>query len=59
VPVLGEDDVLEVLRDFVDGRDDRVSACDGKRPAGAEVVLHVDDEEDVVGGSVHQRISSY
>jgi hypothetical protein len=51
--------VLEVLRDFVDRRKNGIPARHGQCPAGAEVVLHVDDEEDVVGGSVHQRISSY
>ncbi len=53
VPVLGEDDVLEVLRGAVDRVDDGIAVGNGERPAGAEVVLHVDDEEDVVGSDLH------
>ena len=53
MPVLGEDDVFEMRRDLVDYRDDLVTARDGQRSAGAEVVLHVDDEEDILRGDVH------
>jgi hypothetical protein len=60
VPVLGEDDVLEERRDFVDDGDDFIAARDGELPAGAEIVLHVDDDEEVVMGDVHRAAySSY
>jgi hypothetical protein len=45
VPVLGQDHRLEVVHEGVDGRDDLVAARDGERAAGAEVVLHVHDEQ--------------
>ena len=50
MPVLREDDVLEPRRDAMDGRDHCIAIGHGQRPAGAEIVLHVDDEEDVVQG---------
>ena len=53
VPVLGEDDVLEMLRGAVDGVDDGIAVGNGERAAGAEVVLHVDDQEDVGGSDLH------
>ena len=53
VPVLGENDVLEVRRDVMDDRDDFVAAGHGQCPAGTEIVLNVDDEENVVRGDLH------
>jgi len=53
VPVLGEDDVVEDGSEAVDGGEDGIAIGDGQCAAGAEVALHVDDEEDVVGGDVH------
>jgi len=48
VPVLGEDDVLEMSRGAMDGSNDGVSIGNCKGAAGAEIVLDVDHEEDVV-----------
>ena len=58
VPVLGEDDVLESAGEFIDDGDDLLAFGDGKRAAdsvdcGAEVVLHVDDEERVGRLEIH------
>jgi hypothetical protein len=47
VPVLGKEDVVELLGDVVDAWEDGVSVRDGQGAAGKEVVLHVDDEERV------------
>ncbi len=49
VPVLGEDDVLEVRGESVDDGDDCVSIGNGEPPAGAEVALDVDEEQKVGG----------
>lgn len=43
VPVLGEDDVLEILRGAVDGFDDGIAVDDSECAAGAEIILHVGD----------------
>jgi len=61
VPVLGEDDVLESAGEFIDDGDDLLAFGDGKRAAdsvdcGAEVVLHVDDEERVGGFELHDDL---
>ena len=48
MPVLGENDVLEARRDAMNDRDDCVAVGHGKSPAGAEVILYVDDEEYVL-----------
>ena len=53
VPVLREDDVLETRRDGMDGRNDGVAVGHGERAAGAEIILHVDDEEDVLWSDLH------
>lgn len=53
VPVLGEQDVLEQRRDAMDGGDHGISARHGECSAGAEIILHVDDDEDVLGGDLH------
>ena len=53
VPVLGEDDVPEFGSDAVNDGDHRVAVGYGQRATGAEVVLHVDDNEDVLGGDLH------
>jgi hypothetical protein len=56
VPVLGEDDVLEMLCGAMDRPDDRVTVGNGECAAGAEIVLHVDDKEDVVGRDPHKGV---
>jgi hypothetical protein len=47
MPILGEDDVLESRGDGVDDGNDLVAAGDGESAAGAEIILHIGDEEDV------------
>ena len=53
VPVLREDDVLEAPRDAVDRRDHGIAVGYGQRAAGAEIVLHIGDEQDVASGDFH------
>ena len=57
VPVLGEEDVLEGPGEHIDCGDDRKAAMDFERSAvEQEVVLHVDHQECVVPGEVHEGI---
>ncbi len=56
VPVLCEADVLEERRDPVDDGNDVVAARDGQLPAGAEVILDVDDEEEILGSEAHKVV---
>jgi hypothetical protein len=42
-----------MLGGVMDGLDDGVAVLNGERSAGAEIVLHVDDEEDVGGSDLH------
>jgi hypothetical protein len=54
VPILGEEDVVELLREGIDAGDDGVALTDFKGSADAverrkEVSLHVDDKESVRG----------
>ena len=49
VPVLRKDDMLEAPRELIHEGDDLVAFVDGERPARAEVILEVDDEECVAG----------
>jgi len=48
MPVLSQNDVLKSRRDAMDGRDYLVAARNSKRAAGTKIILHVDDEENVV-----------
>ena len=45
VPILRHHDVLEVLGDAVDDRNDLIAVFDRKAAAGQETVLHVDHNE--------------
>lgn len=56
MPVLGEDDVLKARRDLQDGRDDGIAIMHSESPTGAEVVLHVDDEECGLWGGMHGAV---
>jgi len=49
VPVLSEDDVVELSAERVDKRDDLVAVLNRERSAGAEVVLDVDDQKRIAG----------
>jgi hypothetical protein len=42
----------------MDGRDHLVAQGNGKRAAGAKIVLHVDDEENVVLIDSHRKFLS-
>ena len=53
VPVLREDDVLELWRNPVNHGNDRIAVCNGQCPSGAEVVLYVDHDENVLLGDLH------
>ena len=55
VPVLREDDVLEVPGELIDDRHDLVAVCDRKRATGTEVVLHIDNDERVVSGDIEEH----
>jgi len=49
VPVLREDDVREARGEHVDACDDRIAARHCQRAAGAEIILHVNNDEGVCG----------
>ena len=59
VPVLGRDDEVEVARHPVGDRDGVVPVRDLQRPAGAEVVLEVHEDERLVGhGASYTAVGS-
>jgi hypothetical protein len=51
VPVLRKNDVGELLRKLVDDWDNLVSVGDGESAAGAEIVLNVNDQQDIMARS--------
>jgi hypothetical protein len=53
MPVLGEDNVLEEWRDAMNDRDDSISVGDSKGPAGTEIILYIDDEQNILVGDRH------
>jgi hypothetical protein len=48
MPILRERDVIELLRKPVDHRHDRIALADRKRASRAEIILHVDHEQQVL-----------
>jgi len=56
MPVLGEDDVLELAAQPVDERNDLISAIDSECAAGAEVVLEIDNKK-YIGGLADFHVS--
>ena len=56
MPILGQDDVAETLRQTVEGRDDFIAVWHCQSAGGAKVVLGIDDEEHIVG-SKRDRIA--
>src|SRR6516165_6118482 len=47
VPILGEHHVLERFGQLIDDRDDLLAPRNGEPPAGAEIVLDVDHQQDI------------
>src|SRR5215472_115179 len=47
VPILGQDDVREFGRQPINGRNNLVALRHGERPAGTEIVLHIDNKKDI------------
>jgi hypothetical protein len=45
VPILGQDDMFELVHEPVDDGHDFVAADDGERAARAEIVLQIDDDQ--------------
>ena len=58
VPVLRENDMLELTRDMLNGRDHLVARGNGQRATGAEIALHVDDEKNIVLIDSHRNFLS-
>jgi hypothetical protein len=57
VPILSQGDMRETLREGVAQRYDRVAFWDRQCAARQEVVLHVDDEQDIVMGGSREHLS--
>ena len=47
MPILGEDDVAELVGKAVDDRHDLIAARYGERAVRTKIVLHVDDDQNV------------
>jgi hypothetical protein len=43
-----------MLRSAMNGFDDGIAVGNGERTAWAEIILHVGDDEDVLGGDLHK-----
>jgi len=53
VPILGKNNVVECRGNTMDDIDYRIAIGNGKRAAGAEVVLYVNDYQDILRGRLH------
>ena len=56
VPVLGQDDMIELRCERVDTGNDLVAALNLERAAGQEVKLHIDNKENVGGSEIKHRL---
>ena len=48
MPILRQRHMVELLGKPIDDRHDRIALGDRKRAAGAEIILHVDNEQQVL-----------
>jgi hypothetical protein len=53
MPILCENNVLELRRDPIDDSDHGVPIGHSQRAAGTKIVLYVDDDQDVLRGNLH------
>src|SRR5260370_38788682 len=53
MPIVGQHDMAEAHGEPIDDRHDRVAVGDRERAAGAEIVLHVDDQQQIVVANLH------
>src|SRR6267142_8303 len=57
MPVLRQNHMIETLGEPVDDRHDRVALADSQGAIRAEIVLHVDDQQQIVGLNLHASSS--
>src|SRR5260370_34621486 len=57
MPVLRQNHMIETLGEPVDDRHDRVALADSQGATRAEIVLHVDDQQQIVGLNLHASSS--
>ncbi len=48
MPILGQHDMVEALGEAIDDRHHRIAVGNRERAAGAEIVLHVDDQQQII-----------
>ena len=53
MPVLGQRDMSEALGETVDDRHHGIAVGHRERAAGAEIVLHIDDQQQIVVANLH------
>src|SRR3981081_1110765 len=53
MPVVGQHDMVEALSEAIDNRHHGIAVGNRKRAAGAEIVLHVDDQQHIVIANLH------
>src|SRR5689334_9669487 len=58
MPILRERHMVETFRKLIDDRHHGVTLGNGERAARTEIILHVDNEEQVVGLDLHPRSCS-
>ena len=59
VPVLGKNDVAKVPRQTVYRMNDFIAARHGQFSAGAEIILHIDGDQDILIGDFDYVIHVY
>jgi hypothetical protein len=48
MPVLGQHHVIEAFGETIDDRHHGIAIDNGKRAAGTEIILHVDDQQQII-----------
>ena len=50
MPILGQDDMIEAFGKAIDDRNHAIAVGNRQRTAGAEIVLHVDNQQQIIVG---------
>jgi hypothetical protein len=48
MPILGQDNMVEALSEAIDDRNHGIAVSNRKRAAGAEIILHVDYQQQII-----------
>ena len=56
MPILGQRDVSKTFGEAIDDGHHRIAVGNRERTAGAEIVLHIDDQQQIIVAGLHLHV---